>query len=139
MTIETKQFFRGLASGLLIGLLLGAACGMEWAAHDARQDLAAIESSQDAERADWQKEKRAMAGVIATQMGVIENYRAQLERTQPNSALPQGTAAPPDPGNLLPEIVQPGAQSYAEQQAAAQKQREQAEAAARAIARALLR
>jgi len=67
MREETKQFFRGLASGLLIGLLLGAACGMEWAAHDARQDLAAIEASQDAERADWQKEKRAMAGVIAAQ------------------------------------------------------------------------
>ena len=109
---------------MAICLLLGLAGGFYGATHQA--DVNLLEQSQrfEQERQSWQQER-----------GVLQDRINEMVAAQ--------TAADPvpatDPGNLLPEITQPGAKSYAEQQTEAAARDQQARAVAGAVLRELLK
>jgi hypothetical protein len=61
-----------------IAMLVGAAIGFHWAAHDASADLERIKVSHEAERADWQSEKESLQRVYDE---CVDQY-AELKRSK---------------------------------------------------------
>jgi len=123
---------------MLTCLLLGAAAGFEIATHQA--DVNLLEQSQrfEQERQSWQQER----AVLQDRINEMVAAQAAADPAPQNGAAQvdgESSLGQKDDGHLIPEITQPGAKSYAEQQAEAAARDQQTRAVAGAVLRELLK